>query len=610
MMKIILFLLIANLCQAEEAVSRNLWKTDVQNLFAKVGPKVQVEIQWPKIPSENLELRDEFQCRGAHSYTLRILSKDPGGALYFMLNQIGFSFPHPRWTITPDEKTLKTHCGEKFDFKPAFAKRGFHIHLQHPSEWVSGFVLDQPQIARDFMLWLVHNSQNVLQIQMIRAEAPYLPVLLQEAKNLGLYVVLNFSLASQQQKSFSMLPLWSAITGVESEIRLHQKVEQLILKFPMSAMNIELGTSELTSTSFERTLEWIELIRKQLQGRQIDLMTKVHVSMGQISSKWGNFNFLAQHSDPRVGVQVHTVMWYGLESPEAPVYGRKNFQDLLQFMKNEVQVRPTWYFPETSYWIGMDLDVPLWITDYLSLRAADLKLCADLKVPGVVNFTTGQELGSWMMDWTHALMSVQSKSNVDPLIGLRKLGEDPIWWSKYLQYQHHFFIEDQLIQFLSAKNLMDEIATWLPLLHPIHARENMTEDKLRLLQKAVDSSPDINHVKNKELRILVEMNELRMKHVLHVQTALLYPGKKQESLNQAQSVREQAQVKMEEIKREFNRYPESFVFEKRNNPTSYAYGYGWPAVDLHFWKREEAQAQSGNRNPFFMNIYDLGQILF
>ena len=618
-MKLIAFLAVSfillSFAQAELKGSQSLWEKDVASLFSKVDNKSKIHLAFrSEIGNED---RVRLKCFGPHHYELKVAAQDQSGALYYALQEMGFLFPHPRWTIYPQEHELRKHCGSYFYFRPNFQKRGFHLHLQHPNEWVSGFLQGQDEIARDTIRWLVHNSQNVLQLQMIQSPAPNLGSLLKEAKEWGLFVVLGYSLTSQQQKSANLIPLGSVLTGWQALKILEGRLSSILSRYSFDAINLELGTSEFTSTSAPRTLGWINTVEEILsqQGKQV--FVKVHVSQGQTDPVYGNFNFIPGYANPRVGVEVHTVMWYSLEDAYTPVYGRKNFTDLKSFMQVQNSRRPVWYFPETSYWIGMDLDVPLFLTDYLQSRASDLKWAKDQKLSGVVDFTTGQELGYWLMDWTHALMTVGS---MDPLIGLKKLGEDPRWWQQYLDYQHNYFSNKQIIQFLVAKNLMDELSTQVPFVHSIHEHSPFNGTVEALMSEALQNYPNSQSVRNTELKMMVEVTKLRLEHALVVQQAWLATRNsvssaeseviKNKALHDAQLLRLKAFEDLQIVQFRFSRYPESFVFLKKENPTSYPYGYGWPAVTLHFWQREEDQLRENSKNPFFENIYDPYKIIF
>ena len=140
------------------------------------------------------------------------------------------------------------------------------------------------------------------------------------------------------------------------------------------------------------------------------LYIKVHVSSNQNHKEYGNFNFLPSYANKDVGVLPHTVFFYGLEDDIAPMYGQKNFKNIKSFMAEEhKKKRDIIYYPETSYFIGMDIDIPLLLTDYLVARHEDLQSLQGLGVSKQVNFTTGMELGYWLFDWSLALMA-NSKS--------------------------------------------------------------------------------------------------------------------------------------------------------------------------------------------------------
>ena len=118
-----------------------------------------------------------------------------------------------------------------------------------------------------------------------------------------------------------------------------------------------------------------------------------------------------------------------------------------EFLLRENGRRPVWYYPETSYFVAMDIDVPLLLTDYLVARSRDLDLLEANRVPGQVTSTTGQELGYWLMDWTTALM-VNSEYRGEPWIGLKLLGEDVAAWKKVIEFQTRYFKERGLISML------------------------------------------------------------------------------------------------------------------------------------------------------------------
>ena len=390
------------------------------------------------------------------------------------------------------------------------------------------------------------------------------------------------------------------------------------------------------------------MVRSSLESSQKVLYCKVHCSTGQTDTKYGslNFNFIPKLADKRVGVLPHTVMFYGLQDKSAPVYGNKNFQDMLQFIKEQVNQRPMWYYPETSYWVGIDMDIPLLLTDFLVSRSDDMDLVKKMGVNGQLTFTSGQSLGYWLFDYTVALQSSSIEYKNDPYIALRLLGEDiDNVWKKEVQFQTQYIKNNNLLPILSSANPMDEVPL-APKNSGVLARNTIpelyknidaVEAEIVLLQDAVSHLPtyEISSIRNLELRVLVEVTHLRIYHALyirialkdiiargrqslvaHLSTKLDDPNSEKEIyLEKAQSIRLKAKgliTKAVEVNEKL--YPTAHSFEKpMENPTSYDFGYLWTAKVLHFWEREELiikDERFHGLSSTFMNIYNPVSIIF
>lgn len=549
-------------------------------------------------------------------------TEEQSSAAYAALRDMGFLFPHPRKRLLPSTAQVMKFCGKTFSWSPRLKDRGFHIHLQHPSEWVDGFLMDHGQIATDLMWWLVHNQQNVLQIQMIQMPdqqiVEKLNPLVQDARRLGLNVGLSFSFAMIQQHSFRLIPAWRDILDIGTVESLKTRLEQIATMVPMDFMAFELGSSEFTSSKEPRTIAWMNAAAEVMAKHGAKVMMKSHSSSNQVSLKYGNFNFLPKYAEDNVGTEPHTVYFYSLQDELAPMYGRKSFIDMKDYLLAQSKVRPTWYFPETSYWVGMDQDIPIFLTDYLIARTEDVDFLQENHVTGQVDFTTGQELGSWLFDWQVALLA-DSRSRGKPMYALELLGEDLTLWQSILDWQHEYFKKRQIVQMISSSNLMDEFS---PLLAKIHERQLIRElwaepatnhAQIQLLEEALARAPSFQGVRDPELCAMLEITKLRIAHALELRYAIAdrQNGSSAEvHLTKAAHLRERAQLLMDQAILHFNRYPESWIYQVHDNPTSYPYGYLWPAANLHFWKREEAQVRDHIRNPFFMNIYNPLRLLF
>lgn len=567
--------------------------------------------------------RIQIVCEPSGKIRLRVTaaSQEWGPAFYYGLQRLGFLFPHPRIQVSPTRQQIAAACGATYEWRPRLEYRGFHLHTSHPNEWVLAFLGNNTAIAEETIRWLARNSQNVLQVSLLRTTSPGawpgLKRLMQYGHGFGIHFGVALAFAQFQQKNYLLIPPLRAVTGVGDETILESRLKALAASLPFDFVTANLGTTEFTPTPFERTLGWIDAANRVLQREQRRLFVNTHVSTGQTHSRYGNFNFLAQFSDPNVGILAHTVMFYGLRDAYAPVYGRRNFADIDRLMIDESAKRPLWYFPETSYFVAMDIDVPLFLTDYLLARSSDLDHVVQHGIPGHLTFTSGQELGYWLMDWTAALLANEDYK-ARPTIGLELLGEDLGVWDEILRFQNQYIKQEQLIASIASTTPLDEVASYWG--HGIHERRLLRDlacsperlrREVRKLESAIGRLPDLRGVRNEELRMLLQITWNRIRHAYYLRKALQDGASPAgaEMLERAAQLRRQSASLMADLERSYQRYPEARLFDRQANPTSYEFGYAWPAKTLLFWRREENMVREGNWNPFFMNIYNLVRIL-
>lgn len=541
--------------------------------------------------------------------------------LYFGLQKMGFLFPHPRVQITPKLDSMMSLCGQIFKFDPAFQFRGFHLHTMHPNEWMIGFLMGKSNAAEEIVRWHARNGQNVMTVHLLRQKMSVIKKNVTEniklAQDLGISFGFSIGFALNQQKSYKLIPLLSSLTGIGDKAYIKKNLNKLIKELPFDFLSMDAGTSEFTSVNYKRALSWMELASEILQKNDKKLFMKIHVSSNQTHPTYGNFNYLPKFTKTQIGILPHTVMFYSLYDEKVPMYGNKNFHELREFTKSQNKLRSTWYFPESSYWIAMDMDVPLLLTDYLIARAEDMKELSKENIEGHLTFTSGHENGYWLFDWTIAL-NTHKGYNFDPQIALKLLGEDSSCWENHLNYQNEFFKKKMLISILSAPNLQDEVVSK----HKIHERNLVRElyvkndeliKELALLNSAFDQIPDTSCIQHEELKLLLDITYGRIKHALLTRNAIKEGFDRTSKMNfirQAEEVRNYHTTSMSQIIEYHQKYKELNLYERFSNPTSYSFGYLWPSKNLHFWKVEEERIRRDRLDPFFMNIYNFWRIIF
>lgn len=630
-MKKLLFVLTYLFSQSGMAYDKLSLRADFDQILNSAGldrSTIEFEIKTGQTNSVSVNCQKKAKIKLIVTAT----ESEAVSTLYYGLQKLGFLFPHPRWQISPKKEELFKVCGKSFEWKPRFVERGFHLHTLHPSEWTHGFLMDQPQIAEETIRWNARNGQNRLQIVLLEQEmseiARQLKPLVKLSNQLGIQFGIDVSFESFQQNMARLVSpnsklrlAWlTLIQANDTKLKdVEKSLKDYINSMPFDFMTIELGTSEYTPSNYENTIRKINVANKILRDSGKSLFIKIHTSVNQIHPEFGNFNFIPSRSDPTVGVLPHTVIFYGLTDERAPTYSRTDFKDMLQFTAEEVKKRPVWYFPETSYYIAMDIDVPIFLTDYLLTRAIDMRVIEDLGVTGHLNFTTGHELGYWFFDWNLALLNNSEYRNLD-FPAAKLLGEDLKLWESIIQFQHKYFKKEHVIQELSSSNLLDEL-TFMneqtverKIFAKLKDDRQFLIERIKLLEAAIAEEPDSAKVKLKEIRLMLEVTSKRLRHALLLRKAMLarldQSDEFSDFLSQAQSLRKLAQVSMNKFMIEFNRYPEALIFAEHENLTSYPYGYGFTAGNLHYWQREEEMIRQDKYWPWFMQIVNPFRIIF
>jgi hypothetical protein len=616
-----LFLIVTSVLQAETfptplkplPFDERAFKADLALILAEAKlPETLIKVRF----TGGEEQATSVHCsRGEFHLEVKAPTHERGPTFYKSLRELGFLFPHPRRQISPSMAQMQKACGKTFPWKPALRIRGFHLHTLHPNEWVQGFLQEQPRVAEALVRWVARNGQNAFDLVLLRMPlrkiAPQLEGPFRLGQSLGLYTGISIGVALQQQKIFRLLNIWQSFISSNSDEIIESGLKELIREIPLSFIQIKPGTSEFTPVKYEKGLRWLNLLGRIGAEKGVPIFVKAHVSNNQHHKTLGNFNFLPQHASSQVGIWPHTVMFYGLLDKKAPMYSNENFTRMREFLLKEKDRRPTWYYPETSYWIGMDIDVPLLLTDYLQTRVEDLKWLHEQKVEGQMNFTTGHALGGWLYDWNLAL-NADLDYKFDPLIAIKLLGEDPYVWGKLMAFQHKWFKEEGVIAMLTAANLQDEISSS----ERIHKRAIMKElsndpvllaNELKLLEDAFKHWPAFSGIKSAELQGLMRVTWMRHVHAIEIRRALV--GEKKVHIKRAEEIRLKAQAIIKSQMSLETNYPKLPLFETHSNPTGYQFGYLYPAATLYWWNREETQIRD---NSFFMfknNIFNLVDIL-
>jgi len=631
--------------------------------FCIPGPSVRPYL-CTAVPDTSYQWRSTKQ-RGITTLMLEAVSPEGVAAgLYGLLQEkLGFRFYHPREYIMP--KREKWPLPDRFSFTgtPRFEKRGFHLHTQHPIELTEQLCDPlQPHAFEDvkvYIDWMARNGQNTFQFFLLReVDRDIWPAharrIVEYAHSRGIRCGVEISLSMIQQQAFQAITLLRPYPSYQ-----HQVDETLAWLFqaPWDYVSLDVTLGEHLPF-LDKLLPDVQMhIEQQVEKRYgARLMYATHVICSNNGTK------VRRPKLPNSGIMIHTVMCYSASEANAPVYGNKNQRFMLEAAIDESKRRETWYWPESSYWVGFDSPVPLLLFPYLDARWNDIQTMADIGVSGHLTFSSGWEWGYWLIDWSIARWSWQLTDNgrmrpTAPLSRLEELGGGrklQQLMGQALALQNSYLKEKGLLKFMSALTPFSELPHpfdkpfqpepgfsygWIlnkatvaeattALAQPITDLEKYAArmgSVVNLLRGEMYYEYEAGQIGGSQFKLLSELERglrvtsMRAAHRALTLRALLakrgeheglhnhYDNSKQ-LLDRARLLRQQAQA-IVQIQESVYRYPVEQIARRRTSMTAYPFGYLYPASKLFFWEREEEQVQQERFDALFMNLWDMRRTL-
>lgn len=608
--------------------------------------------------------------------TLRLSSPSAEGTafgLYGLLQEkLGFRFYHPRKTVIPVHRAWPLAPVFRWQATPRFDKKGFHIHSLHPTELAEQ--LNNPALpgsladVKEYLDWLARNRQNLFQFYLLRDIDRRLWIehakeIVDYAHQRGIMIGVEFSLSCLQQKAFQAIRLLNVLRPYRKQI---DDTLGWLFQAQWDFVTIDFSMSEYMPDLGEKMPELRNYLIQRITGKyRTKVFYATHIIQQQdcvnVPKLFNPGGATGVPIEQQAGILIHTVMFYSIAEPRAPVYGNVNQRYMLHRAEIEARVRETWYWPESAYWVAFDNSVPLLLLPYLSARWEDMNTMPDIGVENHLTFSSGWEWGYWLVDWSIAQWSWTEMTDgkvvaSQPLSGLDKMFPDAgihSAWEAVLAFQNRYLKELGLMPFLSALDPSAEMPH--PFDSPFQPRLGFTFDWL--LEKATNNEADgilrgpvallidydqemgrlVERVKaasdlffaenpndSSELRPVVEeltrglqITGLRARHRALTLQALIAKrsnageggrAEKSETLLQsAAKVRHAAEL-IVHSQEAIYRYPVDLLARRRSSLTAYEFGYLYPASDLFFWWREEEQVRHGRFDAFYLNIWDFKRI--
>jgi hypothetical protein len=630
-------------------------------LILALGPTVITNVAVSQAEIDSLPPEGYLLARGTFdgAEVLAAVGPDDLGtqyAIYALLEVLGFGFFHPEETFVPESLSIpdELHVAQA----PSYPWRGMHVHTMHPIELMDSLLVPSPEHAAEairYIDWLVANRQNYVQWALqdtvdIEEWIPYATSIIDYAHSRGIRVGIDTPFQFAQQNAFVLVPRpgpW--------EDQIAENLA-LLLQAPFDVVNVELGASEFIPVDDIQTLEMLDFTADHLEGTYgCELICKIHCSSGQTAPHFGgiNFNFLPGLANARVGVMPHTVQFYDLWR-RAPTYDNQDFSFMREFLLEQIPRRTVLYYPETSYWVSFDIDVPLFLPHYLFSRWNDLNRLQGTGMQGQITFSSGLEWGYWLNDWATAGFTYEASTDWREYLGkftrIFGNGAGPVHelLVDIVEEQGLDLLEDNLIAFLIGWDTADDIGHVVlthaqpvrPLFREIRRMdaealssfsdrtlprlerlEATYSDFVRRLEALAPLVPPGASRWYDEIRRALGVTALRVAHVRRLYEGTVAQRRYELGLDsqgaaeasrlfeEALSCRERAQAFIAEQERSY-RWPLERIARRRENPTSYEFGYLFTVSDAYYWRREELQARDGLTCLCLGNLTNLLDNLF
>ena len=558
---------------------------------------------------------------------------------YAFLEELGARFFHPKQEFVPAFGQPTVPHDLNISRAPAMASRGLQVHTLHPIEYFK--VFNEPGAANFadaqlFVDWLVKTGQNYFQwVQLSTVDfatwKPYATSIIEYAHSRGVSVGSNV----QMWAGSSLQNNYVLVTDEASwEEEMDAQLDQL-LSLPWDTLELAMG--EFTSADPQSVIDWLNhaVAHSLAVSPQIEINVQNHVGnypdlyvqyMGQTVF----YYHLPQYADVRLGQSVHTLFFFDVYRDWA-TYAHPNFFLQHDYMMQELPTRRVKYFPESAYWISADIDVPLFLPEYLYARWLDINSLttetAQRGLPpmdGHLTFTSGHEWNYWLTDYLTAKMLWEPQQPLDYFLAhyaaaFGNCSSDiQTALSSFIDLQTQYLFNQRLVAYVQGENVDVELGYLAGLeTHPrrvefetvlamndgdratfqtdvVDALESMAGDILpienavaaRCRGSDAATAPWCN-----ELWDGISIVRLRAEHAAHLYRAILDKAAGTDGTaeyNAALGVTTEAAAVIARREAHY-RFDLSRMVDDYTNPTVYQFGYLRPAHTQCYYRRREQQ---------------------
>ncbi|MFT3766863.1 MAG: hypothetical protein QM820_15300 [Minicystis sp.] len=565
---------------------------------------------------------------------------------YAFLEQLGARFFHPKQEMVP--KLGGPRLPAKIDIKraPAVAERGIQFHTLHPIEYFAPF--NEPSEenladAKRVVDWLVKTGQNHLQWVLLstvdwEAWVPHAKAIIAYAHSRGV----NVGTCIQVWGGASLQNNYVLVTDdAKWQEQMDAGLDQLLA---VGWDSVDLALGEFVSTGPQAVIDWLNHAVEHIAATDANVEVNVHNHVGNYDNLYVDYMgekifyyHLPKYADARLGQMVHTLFFFDVYRDFA-TYGHPDFHLQHDYIMEELPSRRVRYFPESAYWISADVDVPLFLPEYIHARYIDIHGLIDEarekglpKLDGHIMFNSGHEWGYWLTDYLSAKMLWQPDAPLETFLadyagGFGSCSADiTTSMSKLIGIQSKYLFDDRLIAYVQGENTTVDFGYLAGKeTHPkriafeevlamtdadradfeakvVVNLESMVSE-MRPLEDALSTqcqgADEVVKPWCDELWDGVAIVRNRAEHTANLYRAILSLAKKTDpeaSYKKATALTTEA-AKIVARREKNYRFDAEKLTGSYFNPTIYNFGYLRPAHSQCYWRRREIQVRDSDRH--------------
>ncbi len=568
-------------------------------------------------------------------------------AAWHALELFGYRYTNPWYAHVPEKLNEPSTDGTGRDFAPELKKRrGLHLHTLHPTEqyqyvWEpSAKNLEGALRTVDFV---VKNRGNYLQwcaLDNIDAQSAsanknpddYQPwaehtraiTSFAHAHGVKTGIALQLFGESNLQYAFDLIDHNVGDVVPEIERRLHV----LLDGNGFDTLNLSFGEffEADVDTFVGRVNEAYAAMQRVQPG--VEVTATIHVGNYENLrvSYMGEevlYYFLVKFADPAIVPWVHTTMFYNLYEDAGLAYLHEEFDEHRDYLESLLaQDKVAGYFPESSYWVAFDINVPLYLPLYIRSRHLDLTRLT--KLDDHVLFSSGWEWGYWLTDAATLRLTYTRAEKWDDVVkeifsGWGETGaKASSLISRLGEAQHRALILERLTAYIVGRDAIIDGGDTLGIfsqpdryeftqvlaLSPeeraafratVVDRLKVHADELTALAEEAEALPEDDRVMKELLDgVVVTASRARFAHTVWKAAADFGDGLEVDALLEEADTELAfgGAVTLQRRTKLWHHTPVQLVQEVQTNATFYLYGYLREADTLCFWQRERNQLRN------------------